>query len=161
LPPRVFSSISAPELTGRSTAIFIAPPACLADKHQRCTPDKSSVESLGPGRYHIRLPANLVVSIPNPDGNKVEVSNAAGDVCWDASLPEAYGCNGPEGNGNLAGAAFVSPTGKAGALTVTTEQGRTNLMVNGRSANTIRKPDGSLSGFSGHEGYFDLDVEIR
>ncbi len=157
----VLSTISAPAPTGLSASVFIAPPVCLSDKHRLCTPEKSSVESLGGGRYRIRLPANLVVSIPNPDGRRAEVSNAEGKVCWDTSLPETYGCNGPEGNGNLAGATFVSPAGKAGALIVTTEPGRTTLMVNGRSANAIKENDGSLSGFSGHEGYFELDLRIH
>lgn len=78
-----------------------------------CTPPAAVVESRGPGRYHVVLPAHLEwgASLANADGRAVRVEKAGGYVCWDAA---AGGCSGPKD-----------------ALLVKTEGGRTWFSVRG------------------------------
>lgn len=135
--------------------------ACLPDRNL-CTPEHGSIETTGPGRFHIILPAHVEwgVSVPNATGRAVAIGNARGKVCWDLKGLGAMGCNGPEGNGLRAGAGFVAPEEKAGALIQQTVNGQTSFSVNGRTRNVFRNKDGAAE-FRENEGYFEFDAEIR
>jgi hypothetical protein len=125
--------------------------ACLPN-HNLCTPESAFVEQSGAG-YHIVLPGNLEwgVSIPNPSGRAVIVTNAKGIVCWDLKAPGSQGCGGPSGNGGAAGAGFLATDSPAGALIMKTQGGRTWFSVNGHSG----------SAFKGNEGFYEFDLEIK
>ncbi len=139
------------------------PPSKLAD---RCTPARAVVEAKAWGRYHVLLPAKLAVGIPNPGNLPLVIGNAQGNVCWDTSLgPDPFtgrpaGCNGTEGAENVqrAGAGFLMPDKKPGALVSWTNLGTTFFAINGRAGN-LSKDSNGLSMFHEHEGYFEFDVE--
>jgi hypothetical protein len=135
--------------------------ACLPDRNL-CTPEKATVDMIGPGRFHVILPAHLQwgASVPNASGRTAVITNARGNVCWDLEGLGPKGCNGPEGNGLRAGAGFVAPTEQAGALIQQTVNGQTSFSVNGRTRNVFRNKNGAAE-FRGHEGYFEFEVEIR
>ncbi len=135
--------------------------ACLPDRNL-CTPEKASVDAVGPGRFHVILPAHLEwgASVPNPSGGTAVISNASGNVCWDLEVLGPMGCNGPAGNGLRAGTGFVAPDEQAGALIQRTVNGQTSFSVNGRTRNVFRNKS-SAAEFRQHEGFFEFDVEIR
>ena len=135
--------------------------ACLPERNL-CTPEHGSTEATGPGRFHVILPAHVEwgVSVPNASGRAVTISNARGKVCWDLKGLGAMGCNGPEGNGLRAGAGFVAPDEKAGALIQQTVNAETSFSVNGRMRNVFRNKDGAPE-FREHEGFFEFDVEVQ
>jgi len=135
--------------------------ACLPDRNL-CTPEKASVDAIGPGRFHVILPAHLEwgASVPNPAGGTAVITNARGNVCWDLEALGPMGCNGPAGNGLRSGAGFVAPEEQAGALIQRTANGQTSFSVNGRTRNILRNKSGAAE-FRGHEGYFEFEVEIR
>jgi hypothetical protein len=133
-------------------------PVCLSDrKILSCTPERPTLKSYASGKYRAILPAHLPwsVGVPNPATGKVIVSDASGTVCWDTSLPQEYGCNGPDGNPNKAGAGFLLPDQRAGALIFKTENGRTSFSINDRNSTK------GHSELKDHEGYFEFYVEIR
>lgn len=124
--------------------------ACLPDRNL-CTPERTVIEHTG-GGYHVILPANLEwgASIPNPQGREIVVTNARGIACWDVQAPGTRGCSGPAGNAPSAGPGFLSADAPAGTLIMKTRDGYTWLSVNGRGA-----------GFSGNEGFYEFDLEIK
>jgi hypothetical protein len=124
--------------------------SCLPN-HNLCTPEKVVVEPKGAG-FHIVVPANTEwgVSVPNPSGRMVEVTNSHGIVCWDLKAG-ADGCNGPSGNGAAAGGGFLDPAAPAGALVVKTQEARTWFSVNHRAGVT----------FKDNEGFYEFDVELK
>src|SRR5262249_41698078 len=73
--------------------------------HNLCPPDRAIVEEIGPGRYHVVLPANLKwgASIPNPSQREVSIDDARGTSCWDLPARGADGCSGPDGNSGIPG----------------------------------------------------------
>lgn len=125
--------------------------ACLPN-HHLCTPESAFIEQNGAG-YHIVLPANLEwgVSVPNPSGRPVAVSNAKGIVCWDPKASGSQGCSGPAGNGVAGGSGFLAEDKPAGALIMRTHDGRSWFSVNGRSG--IGRKD--------NEGFYEFDLEIK
>lgn len=125
--------------------------ACLPH-HNLCTPETAFIEQNGTG-YHIVLPASLEwgVSVPNPSGRPVVVTNAKGIVCWDPKAPGSQGCSGPAGNGFAAGRGFLAEDKPAGALIIRTLDGRSWFSVNGRGG----------VGFRDNEGFFEFDLEIK
>ena len=125
--------------------------ACLPNR-KLCTPERAFIEQSGVG-YHIVLPANSErgVSIPNPSGRPVAVTNAKGFVCWDLKASASRGCGGPSGDGGLAGAGFLAEDRPAGALIMRTRDGRTTFSVNGRRG----------IAFKGNEGFYEFDAEIK
>jgi hypothetical protein len=135
--------------------------ACLPDRNL-CTPEKASVEAIGPGKFHVILPAHLqwAASVPNASGGAAVITNARCNVCWDLESLGPNGCNGPAGNGLRAGAGFIAPNEQAGALIQQTVNGQTSFSVNGRTRNVFRNKSGAAE-FRGHEGYFEFDVEVR
>ena len=124
--------------------------ACLPNR-KLCTPERAFIEQSGVG-YHIVLPANSErgVSIPNPSGRPVAVTNAKGFVCWDLKASASRGCGGPSGDGGLAGAGFLAEDSPAGALIMRTRDGRTTFSVNGRGI-----------AFKDNEGFYEFDAEIK
>jgi hypothetical protein len=133
-----------------SSDIVFPMSACLPNRNL-CTPERPFIEHKD-DVYHIVLPANLEwgVSVPNPSGRPVVVTNAKGIVCWDLKLPASQGCGGPSGNGGTAGTEFLAKDNPAGALIMRTQEGRTWFSVNGRSAV-----------FKDNEGFYEFDLEIR
>jgi hypothetical protein len=125
--------------------------ACLPNRNL-CTPETAYIERSGAG-YHIVLPANLEwgVSIPNPSGRPVVVTDPKGFVCWDLKAPSSQGCGGPSGNGGAAGAGFLAEDSPAGALIVRTRDGRTWFSVNGRRGIALKD----------NEGFYEFDLEIK
>jgi len=125
--------------------------ACLPN-HNLCTPESAFIDQNG-ADYHIVLPANLIwgVSIPNPSGRPVAVTNAKGIICWDPKAPGSQGCSGPSGNGRTAGAGFLAEDDPAGALIMRTRGGRTWFTVNGHSG----------VAFKDNEGFYEFDSEIK
>lgn len=124
-----------------SSKISFADFACLPDRNL-CTPDRAVVIETGAGTYHVILPANLEwgASIA---GESATITNARGTICWDASH-----CNGPDGNGVVAGEGFLAPDRPQGALIVRTKDGRIDFSVNGRNA-------------TDNQGFFEFDVERK
>ena len=108
---------------------------CLPDRNL-CTPERAVVEPRDAG-YHIVLPGNLEwgASIPNAAGRAVTIENEHGIVCQDFKARGSEGCSGPAGNG-------------AGALIMSTHDGRTWFSVNGHS-------------FKNNEGFFEFDVDVK
>ena len=131
--------------------ILLPMSACLPN-HKLCTLARPFIKQSGAG-YHIVLPANLEwgVSIPNPSGRPVMVTNAKGVVCWDLKAPSSQGCGGPSGNGGAAGAGFLAEDNPAGALIMRTRGGRTWFSVNGRSGIP----------FKDNQGFYEFDVGIK
>jgi hypothetical protein len=125
--------------------------ACLPNRNL-CTPERAFVEHNRVG-YHVVLPANLEwgVSIPNPPGRTVVVTNAHGVVCWDSKARGSDGCSGPSGKGTAVGAGFVAADAPAGALIMKTREEHTWLSVNGRSGVS----------FKDNEGFYEFDLEIK
>ncbi len=125
--------------------------ACLPDRNL-CTPESAIVERRDAG-YHIVLPGNLEwgASIPNSAGRTVMVTNAHGIVCWDVTTQLSNGCSGPSGNGTPARAEFLAADAPAGALIMSTREGRTWFSVNGRSGR----------GFKNNEGFYEFNLEIK
>lgn len=109
---------------------------CLPAK-SLCTPTASLVEPLGPGRFHIIVPAHLPWSaeIPNPQGRPIVLNNRKGAICW---LPSASAC----------GSAADRPAGELGALAIETKNGRTRFGI------TDSQPQDN-------EGYYEFTVEIE
>ena len=126
--------------------------SCLPDRTQ-CTPDRPVVKELGPGQYHIVLPAQFEwgASIPTPTGTTVMFQGAAGTVCLDSQARSAGKCNGPLGAGARAGAGFLVPEGGVGALIRKTVGDRTYFSVNDRSG----------ASFQNHEGYFEFNAAVK
>jgi hypothetical protein len=124
---------------------------CLPNR-KLCTPERAFIKQSG-ADYHIVLPANMEwgVSIPNPSGRPVVVTNAEGFVCWDLKAPGSQGCGGPSGNGEAAGAGFLAENKPAGALIMRTRDGLISFSVNGRSG----------IAFKDNEGFYEFDVEIK
>jgi hypothetical protein len=142
-----------------SSDITFSMSACLPNRNL-CTPERAIVERTSVG-YHVILPANLEwgAAIPNASGRPVSVTNAHGIVCWDFASRGSKGCSGPSGNGPRSGPAgngpragpeFVAPDSLAGALIVTTRDGRTCFSMNGWRGN-----------FTRNEGFYEFDVEIK
>ena len=125
--------------------------ACLPNRNL-CTPESAFIQQNGAG-YHIVLSANLEwdVSIPNPSGRPVEVTDAKGIVCWDLKAPGSQGCGGPAGNDGAAGAGFLAEDKPAGALIMRTRAGHTWFSVNGRIGIT----------FKDNEGFYEFDLEVK
>jgi hypothetical protein len=157
----VDSSIEFSKIEDISSNVRFEKAACLPERNL-CTPEKASVEAIGPGRFHVILPAHLEwgASVPNASGRAVEIGNARGNVCWDLQGLGPMGCNGPEGDGLRAGAGFVAPNDQAGALIQRTVNGQTSFSVNGRMRNVFRNQSGAAE-FREHEGFFEFDVEVR
>jgi hypothetical protein len=134
-----------------SSEITFPMSACLADRNL-CTPERPFVEQKGDG-YHIVLPANLEwgVSIPNPSGRPVMVTNAKGIVCWDLNAPASQGCSGPSGNARVAGNGFLAEDEAAGALMMKTRNGHTWFTVNGHNG----------IAFNNNEGFYEFDLEVK
>jgi len=124
---------------------------CLPNR-KLCTPESTFIKQSGAG-YHIVLPANLEwgVSIPNPSGRPVVVTNVKGTACWDLNAPASQGCGGPSGNGGAAGAGFLAEDKPPGALIMKNRDGRTWFSVNGRSS----------IAFKDNEGFYVFDLEIK
>ncbi len=124
--------------------------SCLPNRNL-CTPERATAEPKG-AVYHVVLPANQEwgASIPNPSGRTLVVTNSHGIICWDTNSG-VDGCSGPSGNGTAAGAGFLDPGAPAGALIVSTREGRTWFSVNHR-VNTS---------FKDNEGFFEFDVELK
>jgi hypothetical protein len=131
--------------------ITFAPWACLPDRSQ-CTPERPMVKDVAAGKYHVILPAHLEwgVSIYVPPGNNVTVSGSTGTVCLDSQSRRTSSCNGPQGDGKLAGEGFLSPDNDAGALISKTIGNRAYFSVNGRSGADFKK----------QQGYFEFDVSL-
>jgi hypothetical protein len=129
------------------SSVAFAKWACLPDR-ATCTPEHAVVESRGPKEYHIVLPADRewAASIPAPADARVTVRSQRGTVCLEANR-----CNGPEGGAAPAGAGFLAPEGRAGALISTMADGRVYFSVNGRRGETFQK----------HEGYLEFDVTVE
>jgi hypothetical protein len=142
----VSSSISA--VSSRITFLMSA---CLPDRNL-CTPESAVVEHRD-ASYHVIPPGNLEwgASIPNSPGRTVMVTNAHGIVCWDIKARGSDGCSGPAGSGTPAGAGFLAADVPAGALIMSTREGRTWFSVNGRSD----------LGFKNNEGFYEFDLEIK
>ncbi|HML16034.1 MAG TPA: L-type lectin-domain containing protein [Bryobacteraceae bacterium] len=136
-----WSFTAGPPKADVSSKISFAEFACLPDRNL-CTPDRAAVTETGEGTYHVILPANLEwgASIA---GENAAITNARGTICWDATH-----CNGPDGNGILAGDGFLAPDRPPGALVVRTKDGRIDFSVNGRNA-------------ADNQGYFEFDVERK
>jgi hypothetical protein len=143
-----------------------------SDVSNRCTPMRPVVTPKGWGAYHVLLPGPLVVGIPNPDNLRLAVSNSVGDVCWDSALGrsalaqkfewERVGCDGPAGSAQVetAGAGFLMPRKRPGALLVWTSGGITYFAVNGRIANHSLNAN-QLSEFQNQEGSLEFDVQAE
>jgi hypothetical protein len=157
----VESSIEFSKIEDISSNVRFEKAACLPERNL-CTPEKASVEAIGPGRFHVILPAHLEwgASVPNAKGGAAVIGNAKGNVCWDLQGLGPMGCNGPEGDGLRAGAGFVAPNEQAGALIQRTVNGQTSFSVNGRTRNVFRNQSGAAE-FREHEGFFEFDVEVR
>ena len=125
---------------------------CLPDRSQ-CTPERPIVKQLGPGQYHVLLPAHLEwgVSIPTPPGAVATVQRATGTVCLDSQSRSTGSCKGPAGDIAPAGAGFLAPDRGAGALIDRTDGGQTRFSVNDRPGIS----------FQTHQGFFEFDVTIR
>lgn len=126
--------------TDVSSKISFAQFACLPDRNL-CTPDRAVVTGTGEGTYHVILPANLEWGA-SIDGQSAAIDSARGTICWDATH-----CNGPEGDGTIAGDSFLAPDRPRGALIVRTKDGRIDFSVNGRNAKD-------------NQGYFEFDVTV-
>jgi Legume lectin domain len=135
-----------------SSNITFSMSSCLPDR-SLCTPERATVEPGEAGAFRVVLPANAEwgASIANPEGKHVLVKDARGTVCWDLEARGADGCNGPDGNGQAAGAGFVAPDARAGALVVKTRDGRSYFSVNDRTGR----------GFADNEGYFEFEVVLQ
>ncbi len=134
-----------------SSSITFPMSACLPNRNL-CTPERAFVEQRG-DVYHIVLPAGVEwgASIPNAPGRRVVVTNAKGIVCWDLKARGSEGCGGPHGNGAAAGVGFLVEDAPAGALIMTTRDGRTWFSVNGRRG----------IAFKDNEGFYEFDLEIK
>ena len=136
----------------------------------RCTPARAVVDGKAWRQYHVLLPAQLAVGVPNPGNLPLVISNTEGSVCWDTALggnpltgglaSDHVGCNGPEGGGHVqrAGPGFLMPDKRPGALIFWTSHGTTFFAVNGRLGSLSKDANG-LSRFTGHEGSFAFDVQ--
>ncbi len=136
---------------------------------ENCTPNRAVVDASAWGQYHVLLPANLAVGIPNPGNLPLVLSNVEGSACWDVTLggdpltgvaPDHAGCNGPDGGKHVprAGPGFLMPDKRPGALISWTSHGTTVFAVNGRIGDLAKDANG-LSRFNGHEGAFAFDVQ--
>jgi hypothetical protein len=143
-------SFSAAPKSDVSSNISFLTSECLPDRNL-CTPGQAVVEEIRPGEYHVVLPANREwgTSIPNASGKTAAVSNTRGTVCWDLKTRGPDGCSALAGNG-AAGAGFLAPDQKAGALISKSRDGRIYFSVNDRSGN-----------FRDNEGYFEFDVKLE
>jgi hypothetical protein len=123
---------------------------CLADRNL-CTPEGAKVEP-HEGGYHVVLPANREwgASIPNPEAKGVAMEHEQGIVCWDLKARGSDGCSGPAGSGARGGEGFLVPDAAAGALVMSTHDGRSWFSVNGRRM-----------GFGENEGFFEFDVRLK
>ena len=130
-----------------SSEISFLKAACLPDRNL-CTPEEATVEEIGPGKYHVVMPANLEWGASVP-GESAAVSGARGVVCWDLAGRGAEGCGGPVGSGP-GGNGFAVPREPAGALVTRVRGGRIYFAVNDRTG-----------GFAENQGYFEFDVEVR
>ena len=125
------------------SSIYYAAFACMPNRN-RCTPERQILEEKGAGQYHVVLPAHLEwgASVPVPAGATLTVRGVSGIICLAADS-----CNGPQGNGALAGAEFLAPGKGMGALVMTKVGGRTYFSVNDRSGATFSvrvRRDGSV-----------------
>jgi hypothetical protein len=138
-------------LSAVSSAITFPMSTCLPDRNL-CTPERAFVEPRA-GGYHIILPANLEwgVSISNPSGRTVVVTNAHGIVCWGPKGRNSEGCSSPSGNGRPAGGGFLVEDAPAGALITKTHGDHTWFSVNSRSSSEFRD----------NEGFYEFDLEIK
>jgi hypothetical protein len=144
-----------------AAASQVQPLRCLANKKtDLCTPERATIESTGWHRYHVVLPANQQVSIPNPTGARADVSNEKGRACYDVSIDLSVACNDWQGSQFFyrAGEGFISPGAQPGALVFLTTGGRTYFSMNGRIRNLAK--NGSGSEFTDQEGYLEFDVAV-
>jgi hypothetical protein len=127
---------------------------CLPDRSQ-CTPDRPVAQIMGPGQYHVVLPAQSEwgARIPTPAGTTMTIHGATGTVCLDSESRSTSSCNGPAGlgNGARAGAGYLAPDVAVGALIGATVNGQTYFSVNDRSG----------AAFRNHQGYFEFDVTVK
>jgi hypothetical protein len=138
-------------LSAVSSHITFLMSACLPNRNL-CTPESAVVERTNVG-YHVILPGNLEwgVSISNPSGEALMVTDAHGIVCWDIAARDSDGCSGPSGTGTPAGSNFIAVGAPAGALIMRTREGHTWLSVNGRAG-----PD-----FKNNQGFYEFNLKIK
>lgn len=124
---------------------------CLEGKNL-CTPAEATVETRGPGQYHIVLPGNREwgASIPNPEGREVEIGNPQGVVCGKLRGADDD-CASSAGMPAVPGAPGIdAPEKSPGSLVMKLENGRTFFSVNGRKGE-----------FAGNQGFFEFDATLK
>ncbi len=122
-----------------------------------CTPPEGVIEEIGPGRYHVILPAQLQwgASIPNPDERPVRIENARGLICQSPGAGNIR-CNGPDGIqrdsvDRINVGSVLDPNSNPGSLIEKTEKGRTWFSINGLRGR----------GFTRNQGFFEFDVQFN
>ena len=135
------------EAASVSSSIQFSDNACLPNR-TLCTPEKGTVESLGQGRYKLRLPAHLPWGVSIDSASDLKVVNARGTVCWNSEAKGTHSCNGPEGDRSQSTSGLLQQKAAAGSLIQQRRMGKVYFSVNGFE-----------SGFEKNEGFFEFEVE--